>query len=375
MADTHTLSAPLHHFCLNGHERKYVDVTLPFSLYRKFFEVRPFEAKTGVGHQRGFDPKHAARLGAEMLSGGYTPTQFAACLKPKQRKELARVEGGTVTLTLRETDRIPVTDAQHRGGAKEALLKRDATTAAEVLALPVGVRIFLDGDAKTDFLNHQKGKPVDKAHLFSLQTMSPDAPAEHKFALGVADLLLSSPDSPFHNAIRLDSKATQGLPVSTLCAKGVTDQSTSLVGLAKLAMAAGRKTEWAAGVVCLTHARLKDLAPELLEPGRVLTPPPHATRGSATMLIGVSVAVAFWLNEKGEDLPGDDLAERVVSACRQAGFDREVNGTLSAQGKRSLMNEFCSYLFEDWDGRREGVPEGLIGTLSAAAYGVKARAN
>jgi hypothetical protein len=93
------LSLPVKRFRLAGKERVYVDLTLPYGQFLKYFRVVPFDAKTGGGHQRSFDPKHAAKLGAEMVAGTYTPTSFGACLKPKQRVN-AVIEGGTVNITL-----------------------------------------------------------------------------------------------------------------------------------------------------------------------------------------------------------------------------------------------------------------------------------
>jgi hypothetical protein len=242
----------------------------------------------------------------------------------------------------------------------------------EVLALPVDVKLMLNGDARADFLNHQKGKAVDKAHLFSLSVRAQDAPKDQEFAWQVARLLLTGQESPFHNSIRLDSKAMQGIPVSTLCASGSTDQGTSLVGLAKLALANGRSPEWAAGIVTLVHGHLKDRAPELLEPGRALAPPPNAQpRVGHPAGRGVR-GVAFWLNHRAEDVPGRTWSRPSRSPPRPPGSTVRWGGrSLSAQGKRTLLNEFCSYLFHGWDGMTGGVPDALLAALGHSAYGVK----
>jgi hypothetical protein len=195
----------------------------------------------------------------------------------------------------------------------------------EVLALPVDVKLMLNGDARADFLNHQKGKAVDKAHLFSLSVRAQDAPKDQEFAWQVARLLLTGQDGPFHNSIRLDSKAMQGIPVSTLCASGSTDQGTSLVGLAKLALANGRSPEWAAGIVTLVHGHLKDRAPELLEPGRALAPPRTTAAGRPPCWSGCPWR-RLLAEPPGRGRAGEDLVEALVFAAKAAGFDREVGG-------------------------------------------------
>jgi hypothetical protein len=368
------VTAPLKTFRLNGHVRQYVDLTLSFGEYRKFFKPFHFNALKGEGEQRNLDPRHARKLAAEMLTGRYTPASAGACLRTRQRKDLLTVKGETATLTLREDDPVPETDGQHRAEAEAYLLTSHPELEAEINALPVDVKVMLDGSPKADFLRLQMGKPVDKAHLFSLRVKAECPGPDHDLAWKVAKELLTRQDSPFFNLIRMDSRAGTGLAVNTLCAGGTTDLSTSLLGLSRLCLAAGRDELWGANCVISAVKALRQKCPAVLEAGKVLTPPPNGTRGSATMLVGLGVSVAHWLIARGEDLPGDELEEELARAA-QAALDKEVGLTrdtqLSAQAKRSLMQEFCSYLFEGWPECEEGVPAALLSALSPSAYGVK----
>ncbi len=206
--------------------------------------------------------------------------------------------------------------------------------------------------------------------MFSLQVRISSTP-DQEFAWEIAKLLLSRPDSPFFNLIRMDSRPGSGLPVTTLCAKGSSDLSTSLVGLAKLCLAAKRPVEFGANCVIDAVKIVREGVPSAFEPGRVLTPPPQETRGSASMLIGLGICLAHWLISKDEIIAGDEVTSKLVKAVEMS-LDKELNDDvkLSAQGKRGLLNEFCSYFFDRQPDCRLGVPEALMTTLSASAYGV-----
>lgn len=369
-ATTLKVTAPVRTFTLNGHTRSYVDLSMSFADYRKFFKPNAFDALRGSGEQRALKPTHAKKIAKAMLTGDYTPSHRGACLSAKQRKELLTIKDGVATLELREASPIPETDGQHRDEAGLHIRTSNPNLADEVDALPVEVKVMLDGNAKKDFLNHQAGLSVDKAHMFSLKVKL-DASPEMEFAWGVAKLLVSRQDGPFNNVIRFDSRGGSGLPVTTLCAKGTSDLSSSLVGLAKVCIEGKQGQEFASNCVVEVYKILKERLASAFEPGKVLTPPPNETRGSATMLVGVSICLAYELIRTESVIPGDELGEKLAKAVSMS-LDRalSVDVKLSAQGKRTLLNEFCSYFFDGLDGNRSGVPNALMNTLSTSAYGV-----
>src|SRR5262249_3616662 len=145
--------------------------------------------------------------------------------------------------------------------------------------------------------------------------------------------------------IRFDSRGLTALPVSTLCAKGASDLGTSLVGLAKVGLASGAAwdAERLAGCVVAAYQGLQKQAPQLLEEGKALTPGAIGTRGSATMLIGLGICLAYRTMLLGRDKP-DELLTGMVDTAKGT-FDEKVNGGFSGPMKRQLLGWFARLFF------------------------------
>ena len=145
-----------------------------------------------------------------------------------------------------------------------------------------------------------------------------------------------APDSPFSKLIRFDSpndRAVGKLPVTTLAARGSSDLATSLVGLAKVAGENAEPERLASTMTAAVQA-VKDQFASLLEEGMPLALPENdGTKGSATMLVGLGVCLAFRMKALGRELPEqDDLLPG--EGCR-AGLQREDSGQLLRTDQRA----------------------------------------
>jgi hypothetical protein len=371
MSDVVTLEGPVHTWSLNDTTRRFLVATVPFSVARKVLRACPFSAVTGQGEQRRVQDAHARRLREEMDAGNYTPTPVAAGLRPAHR-QLVEEHAGAVRLPVRATDPLPLTDGFQRLSAMEDLLRRaegDDARVRAVLALPVTLVVYLDGDTQQDFINLNRGKPVDPSHLFSLELSKGEAGGKHgpavHAAVDAARRLHEAPASPFFGGVRFEDAAPGGVPVTTLCATGGSDLSTSLVGVV---LAAETDGAGAAALVTEAYKTLSDGAPELLVKGRLLCPPRRGGRkGSATLLSGVAAVVGY--RSRGRGLTAGDR-ERLVAAARQTLGD-SAGGNLSAQRKRELMREFAAaFLAGAERAQHRRLPVGLLAALSCSAYAV-----
>jgi hypothetical protein len=376
-------------------EREYIVVTVPYREARALFKSEPYSAATGKGEQRGILPGHVRKIRKAMEAGDFTPASVTVGLRPHHRGTLTyQAEDGVrvAVLTLEEGDTLPLTDGGHRfealeqirRAAEEALQAGAEGEAREqarrrlerVDAQPITVMLLLDGDPQNDFINLQKGKAVDAAHMFSLKVSRNADPSDKnaaalKLAFNVAKLLHTNKDSDFHKQVRFDSKSFAPYPVSSLCPKGSSDLGTSLLGLARVGLARGNAgtPEWLAYSVVGSAKALHESAPELLGLDRVLTPPPDGTRGAASMLIGLGVAMAYRMSLEGSTLPTPRDKAQLVEAARDT-LDRGVNGNFSGPAKRALLGSFVREFFADLDvSKHEGIPLGLIRILSASAFG------
>jgi N6-adenosine-specific RNA methylase IME4 len=386
------LQGEMHTFGFGDGERAYAVVTLPFGEARQVFRAKPYSPLDGKGEQRGYIHNHAKALKKEMLEGRFVPTAVHVGLRASHAGGVAH-EGGdeTVTLVVDSDDPLPLTDGQHRFGAlnlirdeaekrlRKARADEEREAARALISCVDGQHItalvHLDGSPQDDFVALQKGRAVDASHLLSLRirrslVSSKDGP-HLKLAFAVAELLAAKADSPFFRQVRFASTGFAPLPLSTLCSKGASDVGTSLVGLARVGLAGQEKSaEWLAGVVASAFAAVQEHAPELMEEGKVLTPPPDGTKGGATLLIGLGVALAYRLRVTGADTPTPHDLTQLVHAARET-LDGDVNGNLSGPIKRKLLGEFAREFFADLADveKHDGIPLELLKTLSPSAFG------
>jgi hypothetical protein len=364
---------------LLGHARRFAEVTVTYSEASELFRPVPYNALNGRGEQRASIEPHLRKLKKAMESGEYTPTSGSVGLRQKHREQVT-YEGGTFSLTVNSADPLPLTDAGHRLGAiarivsdlqaKVRAAKDDQEKAEhqaqleEALSLPITFTIHLDGDTQKDFVNLQSGRVVDRSHLFSLKVQQKAfADPAFQLAIDVARSLHRRNDSPFRNLIRFDSRGDMGMPINTLCAKGASDLATSLVGLAKVGLAATPPMDADALADCVVAAcrALRDGDSDLVASGMPLAfVGGCGTRGSATLVVGLGLCLAY----RGGEASLSDL----VKVARETLSD-PLNGSFPSSLKRQLMGDFARVFFAGEVGEKhDGLPIALLRTLSASAF-------
>ncbi len=382
-----TLTLQRHRWTI-GETRDYVLVTLPYNEFAQFFSVFAYSAASGKGEQRHTIPGHAKYLAKEMVEGRYSPDAMKAALYAKHRKLLVENIDGTVNLTLNTEEPLPITDGGHRRAAMATILEgltsmreegvenaQLETAIANVNETSVSVEVLLDGNPKADFLRFQMGRPVEKSQLFSMSVGQKmhrgEEPAIMRLAWETAKCLDKQEGSPFREKFYFDSrKCMRPLPVTTVCDKSASGLSTSLVGLARVLPHAS--AEDLSAIVVTAFAAISEKAPTLLEEGTILTPPAvvAATRGSATMLVGVGVVLGYLASLNEDSKPTEDDIKHVVSAAKAA-LDHKVNGSFTSSQKRALMGDFTREACKRLKGpAHEGVPVALVEKLSSSAFGL-----
>jgi hypothetical protein len=369
-----TLTGNVNVWKLGNAERKYMVVTLPFKQAREILKARYFSVDSGEGEQRGAVASHVSNIRKDMENDKFSPTPAAAGLTDASLQGM-QLKDNIATVVV--TEPLPLLDGGQRFGALEALLEKDKQ---EVLDLPITFSLYLDTRNKENFLNAQKGRPVDKAHMLSLQVgaslnNTKIGPYLSK-AMDIARILYNDEKSPFYKLIKFDTQSKAPYPISTLCAKGASDLATSLVGLAKLAEKFGKDTTWAANAITTIYQAVKDKAPELLQLGKVLTPPPEGSRGSATMWIGLGTLLAYhWALPEYKDkefIEGtgvDKLVETAKKSC-----DHMIRGNFAGPKKRSLMGDMAYSYYAEVNTVKfynEEIPLDLVEILSYSAFNIK----
>jgi hypothetical protein len=359
-------------WAVGGVPRRFLNLTLPFGQCERMFDCTTFNARTGLGEQRVEADAHVRKLSKAMDDGTFTPTGVTAQTRESHRAAIEWLDG-RARLALAAP--LPLTNGQHRFAAVRRILARldkqgDAAAAARVRAAPVPVLVLLDGCPKRDFLRLQMGKAVDPATLLSMRILTGDLPgrggAEAMRAMECARLLHADPDSPFNRAIKFDSRGTAGLPITSLCARGGSDLSFSLVGLAR---ACPDPLRAAAAVVHAAEA-VREHAPGAMGDGQCLEPPPDGGRGQATLLVGVAIGLDHMARVRGEWPPSPETLA-AVGAAAAAVFDRPVAGNLSGPAKRGMMGAYLVELFAGTEGveMHDDIPLELLKLVPPSAVG------
>lgn len=353
------------------HARRYIHVSTTFEEASGYIVAKRFDALTGDGEQRSLVVTHALALKREVRGHNYTPTSVAASVREHQRQFIKTDKEGNVTITLRKGEVLCQADGNHRFAALRMLaedFESDKKMYEMVMKLPIEAIVYLDGSPRRDFINLQRSKAVDPAHMQSIKLAEGLEIPEMVIANKVAWCLNEDMDSPYRLQIKFDSHGTYPMSISTFTSKGASGLSTSLVGLARMAMGFDDKVEarWLADVML---AGVKAIAadPDISAEGMPLCPPPNGNRGTATMLICPAICLAYrLLSEKRKEVTDADLM-RLVAAAKGSLFRPCVS--LSAQTKRALAGKFaCEYFTDLDDGLHEGVPLGLLATVPPSSF-------
>lgn len=389
-----TLTGQYFAWRLGQHCRRFATICLPFVEAAALFKPDVFDAVRDRGEQRKATPGHVRMLRAEIAEGRFTPTAWACTLpKPLQKKVSYDESAFTFSLDVPAKRCLPCTDGGHRReailaildefGEKRKMAQDEATQRhyddliAQVEALPVSVEVQLDGNSRVDFLNLNKGKSVARTLVFSLEVATDqyDDP-QYVRAATIARLLNEERGSPFIGVVQFDSlwdkPGITPFPSATLCAGGTTDAATSLIGLARVGHEFGMDEKTLCRIVCAAYSALYSGNLDILKAGFPLTPPEHGgKRGSATLLIGTGVVLAYAMGVAGLTIPSEGMLRRLVDAATFAMGER-TNGDLGGPRKRLLMGEFTQEFFRDDDlYKYEGIPVGLCRVLGAGSFARK----
>lgn len=384
MAETVTMSGPLHRWTLDPSGQNYRDytvVTIPFKEFNAAVRPEYFNGGTGKGEQRKVLEAYAKRLARELAGHAYTPTSFGVGLTKKQQEEcVAYGEDGRVTITVPAGKPLRRTDGNHRSTSLLALLSKaredgDDKLVALIEGLPVTAFVYLNGDPQEDFINLQSGKAVDANHLFTMKlrrkSLGEKVQGDMERALEVAKLLNAADASPFHSHIQLDTRGPAWLKFTSLAAKGSSDQSTSLFGLVRVCPEADAK--WLAATIIHVFNTLAEGEPDLVTEGMPLAAPKEGVVGSCGLLVGVAICVAYRLSLRAKDarqMTVDDQLALLDAAKKMLGKPAD---DLSAAAKRRLIREFAVDYFSDL-GEDDGVtfhdnlPVGLLDRIPPSAY-------
>lgn len=391
---TGTLTGPFTDWVLFDVSRKYGTVqSLPYSQATELIMAVEYNGQTGKGQQRELVKAHVKKLKGELEDGNFTPTPVSASLDKRHRDKLTLNPDGTFALVVDSDDPLLQTDGGHRYEAlklvvadlaeqlaratdeqERAKLARWLKQAREV---PITVTVYFDGNPAKDFVNLQAGRPVDASHLKSLSIHAGMAVSEsERRSHDIARALNKAAGSPFHNTVKFDSRGALPLPISTLTAKSAGDLSVSLVGLAKLGIAAEKDVPFLAKAVVDAYAALVKLNATqgddgLLAYGKFLTPISNSgSKGSSTMLVGVGLCLAYRLVALKKAAADESDLARLAEAA-DAVLNKKVAGSFSGPQKRALIGRFAKEFFADLtEPRHQGVPVPLLKVLPPSAFGV-----
>jgi hypothetical protein len=368
-----TISGKVEEFGLQGKKRKYLVVSLPFKEAKDIFSAERYRAGTGAGEQRELVMTHVKSIRKEIEDGNFTPTSVSVGVR--ENVEVVNKENGQAEVTICDGVTLPLLDGGHRFAALDLLYTKDEHK-EDIGNSTVTALVMLDGNTKKDFLNLQKGRPVDKSHIHSLsieeKLVSSKDVEVLTLAYETAKLLNANEQSPFYKQIRFDSCGVSGIPIATLSGKGASDIATSLVGGARIALQGGKNAEWLAKCITIAYSFLKEKSKSLLEVGMKLCPPPQGTKGSATMLIGVGNLLAFRAIMRGVEFPEvTDVDKLCLSALKT--LDGQIKGNFAGPTKRTSMGNFAEDFLADLvneSNNHYGLPKKLIEVLSPSTFAV-----
>jgi hypothetical protein len=355
--------------------RRFVKLTLPYEQARLAIKTKLYNGYSGDGEQRPANERHVNKLRRAMEDGSFTPgTDVCAHVRPKARKavEFYERDGREYARLAVQDEPVANIDGHQRMAGLEQLYQSGRE---DVLRQPISVTLYLDGDAQSDFVNLQLGKAVDTAHLMAMRTQKRMVAGKNAdaVALGfeVARELHRREAGFFRKQIRFDGNGTADLKVNAICAAGSSDCSFSLAGLARLGQLTDRDAKALAEAVESVCSLLNARASELTQRGMLLTPPPDGTKGSATLLIGVTTLYLFRGYAQGRS-PNDPDKDRLIKAARLTLAD-EANGRFTAPHRRQLLGRFAREYLADLPGPKHGdLPVSLLEVFVPSAYGAPA---
>lgn len=346
---TMLISAQQNEFGIGNEKRNYIIYTLPFKTAREILKVHVFKGQ-GDGEQRAQVPGHIKKLKTAIQDGTYTPTAFNAATDKHHNINITENNGKVkVEFEADETKPLRLVDGQQRMSALEQLYDQEDLK-QQIADLPITMFVYLNGSPKADFLRLQMGKPVDKAHILTLQInqkeFGEDVSNTYKLALQIGrNLAARKTPSPISGLVRFSSIGT-GIPISTFLSKNASDIGCSLFGSAKITAQFNKNAQWFTEICSTIFQTISEEIGHILEAGKILCPPPEGHAGGSSLLIGISNIVAYRCGLKDLDTPTDQCVARLISTLNDI-FDIEAAKKMSLQHRREYLGDFTTIYLED----------------------------
>lgn len=237
--------------------RHFMFVQVPFSFLLNFVDVSIYNDTTGKGVQREEITGHVNSLEKDIRNGDYTPTPFAAHARPVHMvKNRTENPDGTTTVIVASNAKLTSSDGGQRGRALRRLLLKagDAAQKERIENLPIGLTVYLEPDRHVqDFINMQKGKNMDRAHLKSLLHRHGKDKDNKNYPLietcrQVLHGLNEDQSSYLNREVRFDTLDSGHLRWDALSATGSSELATSFFGGAIIAKNFGKDADWLTAV-------------------------------------------------------------------------------------------------------------------------------
>lgn len=369
---THQIDEKIHKWQIgNNPSRDFVETVLPYGTAYHVFKPELYNFNTGKGEQRNEIARQANKIKNAVIDGTYTPTPIAANVRTKQREIIVEKENRAI-FELSSENPLALTDGQQRfAGLKklldEAIFKEDHLLQAQILSAPISATIYLNGNTQRDFINFQLGSPVDKSMLLCMESkLEGSESLEKNIALKIAKISSKEIGNPFYKQVRFDVRSPSGIPINSLCQQSSSDLSTSLIGLAKVRIGEDEKVTANLLTLILNEIEKDNELTALNSP---LTPPPNATKGSATMIVGLGICLAYRMFALKKTTPSESCLRNLLKAA-QSTLKVPIDGNFSAARKRELIRDFS---IEYFAGLNEPffqeMPIGLLKILTPSSYG------
>lgn len=359
----------------NGKEKKYLTAEIKYGSARTLLRADVYNVENSLGEQRPKDQTQVRKLRNAIENGNYTPASFAASVKDNHE---VRFEKNQAVIEVDEQEPLALINGFQRFSALESLRDKGGVTQKLIDNLPITCIVHLNAASrKIDFLNSNKNKPINKTHMLNLmvdsKAIEKGDPALVENARNIARLLQAEVNSHVYNQIGMSGYSKAAINLSSLTSSHASEQASSLYGLAKVAREYEKDNDWAVQRVVDAWQILQDATPELLETGKVLAPPPNGKVLGASLIVGLSVLLAYRQKLLEQDKPTDNDIELFVTAAR-AVFD--ISDEVTIKEKRSLLGDFAELFFADLAeredtpvGYHDGLPIPLSRVFSGPSYG------
>lgn len=341
---TRPIKGPLRTWAYSTNKgRQYTLWMTNYGTFREAAKVDIYNGNPESGEQRSQIESWTNTLLKAVEDDEYTPADISATVNDAS---CISIKDKTVTIDVKGKI-LSVTDGCQRIGALEKLRNKSANPRL-VDQLPIEVKIMLDPENRTkDFINLNKGKPVNTTHIRRLliDIGKTSNPTMSKFSKDLAEHLQKDSDSHLNNVINMFGRGSGGVDFAAITSEHASEKAMSLYGASMIADAYQKDVKWIAGRIIEAWLILSEEAPELVEPGAILCPPPNGKRIPAKMIVGLGNAIAYRLMLTGEEKISDPEIDRFVAAARRVFGDLGDLG--DAPNQRTLLGDFIVDFYED----------------------------